>query len=137
VSWSTFEHQADVGLLVDAVDGPGLFADAGVAYFGLVCDIRSVQEREEYELARQADTVEELLVDWLNELVFLVEGRRVVCSRIDVPEWSETSFRALLHGEAADPERHELRSFVKAATYHGLSVVHDNAGWHARVILDV
>jgi SHS2 domain-containing protein len=137
MSWDTFEHQADVGLLVDAPDGPALFAEAGCAFFSLVCNPNRIEEREQYELVAEAGGVEELLVGWLNDLIYLLEGEGAVCRRFEFPEWSETSYRAVLHGEPADPERHELRSVVKAATYHGLSVAHDEAGWHARVILDV
>lgn len=137
MSWTFFEHQADVGLEIDAADGPSLFAEAGLAYFSLVCDLEQVRERERYEISGQASAVEELLVDWLNDLVFLVEGEGAVCRRIELPEWSETAYRAELHGEPADPDRHGIRSVVKAATYHGVAVERDERGWHARVILDV
>jgi len=137
VSWQTFEHQADVGLIFDAADGPQLFVEAGLAYLSLVCHPAGVREHDTYELVGRADNVEDLLIDWLNDLVYLVEGRQAVYKRIDVRNWSETSYRAELHGEPADPERHGLRGLVKAATYHDLEVRHDERGWHARVILDV
>ena len=137
MSWKTFEHQADVGLALDATDGPALFAEAGLALAALSYDPAAVREREAYELAGEARGVEELLVAWLNDLVFLLEGRRVVWQRIGFSHWSETAYRAELHGEPADPERHSLRDLVKAATYHRLSVSRDETGWHARVILDV
>ena len=137
MTWQTFEHQADVGLAVDAPDGPGLFAEAGLALLSLVCDLERVAERERHELSGSAPGVEELLVDWLNDLVYLFEGEGVVCRRIALPVWSVTRYRAELFGEPADPGRHNLRGVVKAATYHGLSVTQDESGWHARVILDV
>jgi len=137
MTWQTFEHQADVGLAVDAPDGPGLFAEAGLALLSLVCDLERVAERERHELSGSAPGVEELLVDWLNDLVYLFEGEGIVCRRIEFPDWSETSYHAVLYGETADARRHRLRDVVKAATYHGLSVSRDEAGWHARVILDV
>jgi SHS2 domain-containing protein len=137
VTWETFEHQADVGLAVDGADGAELFAEAGLALYSLVCDLDRVEERERYELAGEAGGVDELLVGWLNDLVYLFEGEGVVCHRIGFPVWTPTAYRAELHGEPADPARHGLRDVVKAATYHGLSVVRDGSGWHARVILDV
>ena len=137
MTWETFEHQADLGLLVHGTDGPELFAEAALAFFSLVCDLDRVEERDRYELAGEAGDVEELLVDWLNDLVYLFEGEGVVCRRIALPVWSVTRYRAELFGEPADPGRHNLRDVVKAATYHGLSVTQDESGWHARVILDV
>jgi protein archease len=137
VTRRTFEHQADLGLEITAPDGPALFAEAGLAFFETVCDLERVDERDVYELAGNAGSVEELLVGWLNDLVFLFEADAVVCRRMVFPEWSRTSYRAELYGEPADPERHRVHAVVKAATYHGLAVVQDEEGWRARVILDV
>jgi SHS2 domain-containing protein len=136
-AWQTFEHEADVGLLLEGADGPDLFAAAGLALFDLVCDLRSVEERERYELAGEADGVEALLVDWLNDLVYLFEARGVVCRRFAFASWTETSYAAEAFGEPADESRHATRDLVKAATYHGLVVRRTEEGLEARVILDV
>jgi SHS2 domain-containing protein len=135
--WETFEHEADVGLVVRGRDGPELFAQGGLALYELVCDLEAVEQRERYPLAGDADGVEALFVDWLNELVFLFEGRGVVCSGFSFRRWSETAYAAVALGEPVDPARHAPRDLVKAATYHGLSVTATAGGLEARVILDV
>jgi SHS2 domain-containing protein len=137
VSWDTFEHEADVGLIIRGRDGPELFAEAGLALFDLVCERDAVQERNRYPLAGEADAVEPLLVDWLNDLVYLFQARGVVCRRFEFPAWSETAYEAGAFGEPVDPARHSPRDLVKAATYHGLSVRSQEDGLEARVILDV
>jgi SHS2 domain-containing protein len=137
LSWETFEHDADVGLVVRGQDGPELFAQAGLALFDLVCDLDAVEERERYEVAGEAGGVEALLVDWLNDLVFLFEAEGLVCRRFAFPLWTPTAYRAEGFGEPVDPARHAPRDLVKAATYHGLSVRTGEAGLEARVILDV
>jgi SHS2 domain-containing protein len=137
LSWETFEHDADVGLVVRGRDERELFAEAGCALFDLVCDLETVEERGRYELHGTADGIEALLVDWLNDLVFLFEGKRVVCRRFAFPLWSETAYRAEAFGEPADPQRHGLRDLVKAATYHRLDVRRSETGLEARIILDV
>lgn len=135
--WETFEHQADVGLAVHAPDGAGLFAEAGLALLSLLCEPDTVRERASYDVSVSASGEGELLVAWLNELLFLFEGRSVVWRRIEIRSWSPTALQATLHGEPADPGRHGIGGGVKAATYHGLVVASDPSGWHARVILDV
>jgi SHS2 domain-containing protein len=137
VSWDTFEHEADVGLIIRGRDGPELFAEAGLALFDLVCELDAVQERNRYPLAGEADAVEPLLVDWLNDLVYLFQARGVVCRRFEFPAWSETAYEAEAFGEPVNPARHSPRDLVKAATYHGLSVRSQGDGLEARVILDV
>jgi SHS2 domain-containing protein len=81
--------------------------------------------------------VEPLLVGWLNDLVYLFEGRGIVCRRFAFQEWAETLYRAEGYGEPVDPVRHSPRDLVKAATYHGLSVRGVEDGLEARIILDV
>lgn len=137
MTWETFEHDADVGLVIRGSDGPEVFAEAGRALFSLVCDLDAVEERERYPLAGEADSVEPLLVDWLNDLVFLFQGRDVVCRRFSFLAWSERAYSAEAFGEPVDPPRHSPRDLVKAATYHGLSVEPSADGLEARVILDV
>jgi SHS2 domain-containing protein len=135
--WETFEHEADIGLIVRGRDGPDLFAQAGLALYELVCDLEAVEQRDRYPLAGHADGVEALLVDWLNDLVFLFEARSVVCGGFSFESWSETAYAAAALGEPVDPARHAPRDLVKAATYHGLSVTATADGLEARVILDV
>ena len=136
-AWETFEHEADIGLVIHGRSGAELFANAGLALFELVADVARIEERERHALAGEAGDVAALLVGWLNELVYLFEGEGVVCRRFDFAAWSETSYRAEALGEPVDPDRHAPRDLVKAATYHGLSVRRVGSGWEARVILDV
>jgi SHS2 domain-containing protein len=135
--WETFEHEADVGLLVRGRDGPELFAEAGRALFDLVCDLSAVEERKTWSLAGEAESTETLLVDWLNDLVYLFEGERAVCGRFEFTSWAATAYRAEALGEPVDPVRHAPRDLVKAATYHGLAVRQNEGGFEATVILDV
>jgi SHS2 domain-containing protein len=137
VPWETFEHEADVGLLVRASSGPELFAEAGRALFELVADLTAVEERQSWALAREADSLESLLVGWLNDLVYLFEGEGAVCRRFEFSSWSDTGYEALAFGEPTDPLRHSPRDLVKAATYHGLAVRRRREGLEATVILDV
>jgi SHS2 domain-containing protein len=137
LAWETFEHDADIGLVVRGRDGPELFAEAGRAFYDLVCDVAAVEERGSWELAGKARGLESLLVGWLNDLVYLFEGEGVVCHRFDVTSWSETAYRARALGEPVDSARHSPRDLIKAATYHQLAVRRTPGGLEATVILDV
>ena len=74
-----------------------------------------------------------LLVDWLNELLFLAERDRWVPSRIDLLEASETQLRATASG----PVLEQAPALVKAATWHGLRFDRRDGGFEAEVLLDV
>jgi SHS2 domain-containing protein len=137
VPWETFEHEADVGLLVRGQDGPELFAEAGRALYELLADLTKLEERQSWALGGEADDVGSLLVGWLNDLVYLFEGEGAVCRRFEFSSWSDTAYDAVAFGEPVDPARHSPRDLVKAATYHALSVRRGPEGFEATVILDV
>jgi len=44
---------------------------------------------------------------------------------------------ARVSGEDFDPERHEKRLLIKAATYHRLSIEEEEGQWVAEIIFDI
>ena len=74
---------------------------------------------------------------WLNEQLYLHETRAFVAGEWRIRSLCETSLEAEVGGEGVDRARHVMLGHVKAATYHGLSVSPADAGWEARVIVDV
>ena len=138
-SFTLFDHTADVGIRVEADTLDDLFATSATAMFGYVVvnlsDVRAVEE-ERIELA--SETTADLLVSWLNELIFLSETTRRVFSSFSVELSADgLALRASASGEAIDRDRHVLDHEVKAVTHHGLSLLRDGPGWKAEVILDI
>lgn len=132
-----FDHTADIGICVRAPNLPQLYAEAAAALSGLiVADLGAVQPRESVSLRITGADREYLLFDWLNELLYLFEGRRLVLSRFDV-KLDEAGLEAEVRGEPFDAGRHRPHHEVKAVTYHELSVRERNGEWEARVILDI
>ncbi len=135
--YETFDHTADVGLRVRAPDLKGLFEDAARALFSvLVANPDAIQSVEEISFTLEGDRRDDLLFDWLAELLYTFETRRMLFSRFDV-DVHETGLSATVGGEPIDPDRHELEVEIKAITYHGLKVQRDADGWLAEVIVDL
>ena len=83
--WQTFDHTADLGLRIHASDLPDLFRTAGEGLFGIILANRDqVEPVDQVEIALTADSVETLLIDWLNELIFQSETGHRFFSRFDV-----------------------------------------------------
>jgi SHS2 domain-containing protein len=74
-----------------------------------------------------------LLVDWLNELIFLADIDRWVAMDFSIDRVEDTEVLA----RASGVTREWASSRVKAATLHGLRVDDVPGGLEARVILDV
>ncbi len=126
------EHTGELKLRIEAPTLPELFAEAGRALaetMGPGNDGPLVAKRIEIEAIDR----EALLVDWLNELVFLSEVEKAVFRefRIELP--SERRLEAFASGVKVE----RLRNPVKAATYHGLSVSEGKDGFVATVVVDV
>jgi SHS2 domain-containing protein len=135
--YETFEHTADLGLRVRAADLDSLFAEAGRGLFSLmVANLDAVRLVEEVSLGVVGDELDYLLFDWLNELLYIFETRRLVLVEFNVRA-SESSVQATARGEPFDPARHQSEHEVKAITYHELKVVKENGDWLAEVIVDI
>jgi SHS2 domain-containing protein len=79
---------------------------------------------------------EDLLFDWLNELLYTFESERLLLVEFDVQVHDE-AVEAIGRGEPFDESRHQLEHEVKAITYHGLKVEQVPGGWLAEVIVDI
>ena len=87
--------------------GSELFAAASAAYFSTVCVLEQVRAREAYEIRREAESLEELFLGWMNDLVWTFSDQEVACAHVTFSHWSPTSYAATLLGEPIDDERHE------------------------------
>jgi SHS2 domain-containing protein len=135
----TFEHTADLGLRVTGVDLADLFETAALGLFDVIVANRADIRAEESELiSLAAESPEELLVVWLNELIFRCETRHRLYVQFDVHlDEAGRRLEATIVGESIDRNRHLLDHEVKAATRHALALRRQPGGWLAEVILDI
>jgi SHS2 domain-containing protein len=136
------DHTADVGFEVEAPTLEALFDEARAALLMTVFE-SPPEEGENEEVVRLSGIdLEVLLVRWINELVYLIQGEGFVPVRVnmEVRETEEEGGYALqahLAGTPLNTEGHGWQGEIKSATFHGLAVERGGEGWGARVILDV
>jgi protein archease len=135
--YETFEHTADLGLRVWADDLNRLFADAARGLFSIiVTDLDSIRPSQSVSIAVEGNVSELLLFDWLNELLYIYDVRRLLLCRFEV-EFGPSGLEATAFGEPIDAARHALDHEVKAITYHGLKLEQQGGRWLAEVIVDI
>ena len=137
MTFETFDHTADLGLRVRAADLNSLFADAARGLFSIIAtglDPARAADMVRFQLA--ASAIDLLLFDWLNELLYTYESRRLLLSRFDV-QVADNWLSGVAYGEPVDAGRHSLEHEVKAITYHGLKVERVDEGWLAEIIVDI
>ena len=123
-------HTGELELELEAEQPAGVFVDAALALADLIGDERGdpLSLRVRVEAADRAS----LLVEWLNELVFLAETEGLVAEELRELELRERTLEATVTGR-----RTEARQLVKAVTYHDLVFERRGDGWFARIVLDV
>jgi SHS2 domain-containing protein len=136
-AYEMLDHTADLGIEVQGESLSDLFAAAGAALADLMFDPAKVREREARTIRLEARSKEELMVRWLNELLYVREVEEFLWRSLEVEAAGETRLEAELHGEPHDPQAHVFREGLKAATYHQLRVARDGSQWSARIIIDV
>lgn len=128
------EHTADIAIKAYGKSVEESFGNAAKGMFDVITDVSKVEPKGEYQVRVKSDDLENLLVDWLSELLFLHETQDVLFSEFDV-KIENLSLVATAKGEAINREKHELKSDVKAVTYHMLEV-NEKEGY-VKFLLDI
>ena len=131
------EHTADVGIRAWAGSLEEAFERATEGLAEVLGALRPGDgDGEPVPVEVTADDLGGLLVDWLNEVLWLREVRQAALAGVEVERVGDGVARgtvALASGGAA-PDG----TFVKAVTYHRLRVEPDpGGGWLVEVYLDV
>ena len=116
-----------------------LFQNCGTALTSIMTDERKVRPISEVKLKAEAHDLPALLFDFLSELLFFKDAEGLVFSEFELKirgEGGEFLLEGAARGEEWDRQRHEVRTEVKAATYHQMKVEKDGDGWTAQVVLD-
>lgn len=135
--FSFIDHTGDLGIEIFGKDPATLFQHAGEAFTYIVTDPKKVRARKSKHVSLQSERMEDLLVHWLNELIFLFDTEGLLFSRFEVESINEGHMEATVQGESYDQDRHSIKTTLKAATYHQLEVIRGDGTWKARVIFDV
>lgn len=131
-----FEHKADVGVRGSGRTVEEAFEECARAVFAVMTDLSRVKNVKSFSVSCSASNVEELLVEWLNHLISLVDLEGVFLSGFKV-RIKNNSLTGTAWGERIDGSRHELLTEVKAATYSQLKVFKKSGKWTAQTVVDV
>lgn len=135
------DHPADMGFRAWAPNLPDLFAECGRAVTSILVDLEAVSLTEQTAVEILGDDLESLLYNWLAEILYLFDGEKKLFGEFVIVNHKNndgTEFlQAELNGERFSPEKHQIKTYVKAVTFHQLSIVHNEEGYTAQVYLDI
>jgi len=131
------DHTADIGLIIYGKDLKGLFGNAGEGFFHLITDLEKVRSRVERRIELGGQCLERLLVDWLDELLYLHEVKHLLFKEFSMETVGEQGLKAVVKGEPFQEGIHLIKTEIKAVTYHQIQVKKMDGGWKAQVIFDL
>jgi SHS2 domain-containing protein len=121
---------------------PEAFAQVALGVFALLADPASVEERDAREVRAHGASPEALLVNWLNECLYVLDVEGFVARRVEfgsfaldagAPGGEPLRLYCRLHGEDLDPGRHIPRETVGSIVASGAEVFSGEKGLEARV----
>ncbi len=139
-----FQYLEDIATADVAFEARGstldeVFAQCALATYEAMLNTKKVKAEVEKLIELENEDLERLLYDWLTEIIALKDSEGLALGEFEVNIEKDGAYklRAKARGERIDPERHELRSDVKAVTYHLFQLYKDKNGWTATVVLDI
>jgi protein archease len=134
--WELLDHTADIRMEVRGKTLEELFLNAAEGLVSLLAPNAEAATDTELDVVLDSDDAENLLVDWLREILFYSETRDFVPVQTEVMELSNRIMKARLIG-GVKLSGEEPVAEIKGVTYHGLSITKTGRGYTARIVFDI
>lgn len=131
------DHTADIGVVIFGESLPELFQHAAQSFFSVLIELKNINEKESRSFSLDAPELEELLVSWLSEFLFLFETQELLFSRFAIKKLSKTHLEATAWGEKYIEGKHPIKRVIKAVTFHQLKISEKNGRWQTQIIYDL
>ena len=135
--YKLIDHTADFGLQVFGSDSQELFTNAALALFDVITETDVLTGRDSCHITTLGEDWSDLMVNWLREILYLWNGKERLIKSIQILSLSENKISAKIYFDAYMPDRHIIKTEIKAVTYHQIQVKSSPSGWEARVIFDI
>jgi SHS2 domain-containing protein len=136
-AFQVLDISGDVGLTAFGKSKEEAFLNAAYGMYSLITDPEAIRETKTVSVTVEKDSLDGLLVAWLNELIFDFDTYGFIGKKITIEYFSDRTIRARIAGEEFDSERHAGKLLIKAATYHKLRIQEMNGQWEIDVIFDI
>jgi SHS2 domain-containing protein len=135
--YSLIDHTADFGIHVYGSDSKELFANAAWALFDVITEIDRLAGLDSCHIEVSGDDWSDLMVNWLREVLYLWNGKELLVKKASILSLSETKLTATIECDSFNPDRHVIKTEIKAVTYHQIQVTSSPHGWDAKIIFDI
>ncbi len=131
------DHTADIAIRARGESAAAALGALVEGVLALLNEGNPVAAREERRVSACGDAPDECIVNFVNEILFQIEGERWVPCRARDIAYAPDRIEAVLLGEPFDPERHVIATEIKAATYHQFRLREQAGACEIQVVFDV
>jgi len=131
------DHPSDIGIIAYGKTPLELFESAAYGMLSLTADLSRVEPRSELEVDVSGEDRESMLINWLNELLYVSDSRKMTIGKVNILKLGKNGLSARVTGEKADTAKHDIVRSIKAATYNQLEIKKSRGVLSARVVFDV
>ena len=127
---------ADIAFESESDTVEGLFRDSALAVMETMINLKDVKQETKKIIEIEATNIEDLMFDWLSELVFIKDSENMLFSKFNITI-KDNKLKAECFGEEINQKRHKPRVDVKAITLHHFKVENIKNKWKANIIIDI
>ena len=135
--FEVLDHTADIGIAAYGADIKEVFRNAALGLFSLMAELDDIKEDVQREVKLSAEDEDVLLIEWLNELIYIFDVEHIIFKRFEIDKLKGSQISARCFGQEIKPGQHSLKREIKAATYHMLRIIKSNGGYEVKVIFDI
>jgi len=135
--YEQIDHTADIALRVYGKNLKELFANAAYGMFDTIADLEGLKGSTSIDVNLEAPSKEELLVSWLDELLYNFYTKGIIFFDFDIISVGEKLLAAKAKGRHVHENKNRLKTEIKAATYHDLKIKEAPDGLSVDIVFDV
>ncbi len=136
MEFEVLAHVSETGIRAYGKNIEESFENAAKAMFSIITEPGKVDPDQEVKINISAKNNSELLVDWLNELLFYFDSKGFLFSEFDL-HIKDGELVGIASGEIYEAPKHPLKTQIKATTYYNLEVEEGNGQSRVQVYFDV
>jgi len=131
------DHTADISIKAYGKSLKELFQNTAFGMFSILADLEGIKVSTELEIKVEAPDTEELLIEWLDELLYNFYTKHIIFFEFGISELTDTNLTAKVKGRFIGENKNRLKTEIKAATRHDLHITKNNDIYEVRIVFDV
>lgn len=140
MTYKFLEHTADIGIEVKAKNLSEAFVEAIFGLLELIFNknFKELDSNEPGEVLEiKSYDLESLLVDVLNEVLFLIDSKKIIPLKPEINEISNNSLKISYKPFYFDYSNFPIHLYVKAVTFHQLEINESKQGTTIKFYVDI